>query len=168
MRRRHNYSTTFLLDEGVCGPDVVAPLRTVEGWTIEVHHDHLARGVPDTEVIEKCAENQWALITGDDEIRFTRAAQELIALHAVPVFMVVLKKKSNAVQIHSAIVAAKDRILNAIRKTKVGFCASVQLGGTLNVTRYFDPLEIKGVTAAQLKTIRRYGLEEWGRVKNVG
>lgn len=62
---------TFLLDEGVCGPDIVAPLRTVDGWIIERHLDHLESGVVDDSIIEFCGKRKWALITGSTGCLFS-------------------------------------------------------------------------------------------------
>lgn len=168
MARRPSYSSTFLLDEGICGPDIIAPLRTVPGWTIERHHDYLERGVPDVAVIKFCAEKQWALLTGDDDMRFSDDAKAAMTRHAVPVFMVVLKKQANATQIYSALVAAQERILNTIRKTKVGFCAHVLLGWNVRVMRYFDPVPLEHVSDSQRRTIRRYGLDALGKQRDVG
>lgn len=113
MRRDHRH---FLLDENICGPDVAVPLRQVDGWTIHCHSEHLDRGVPDTRVIEFCGEQGWSLLTSDIEIRFTEEAKEAIQRLAVRTFTLILDKKTNGVQIHSALVAAQQKLLGITKK----------------------------------------------------
>ena len=64
------------------------------------------------------------------------------------------------------IVAAQGRIFNTIRKHRVGFCAHIQLGGSVRVMTYFDPVPIGHLGESQQKTIRRYGLDALGKVVN--
>ena len=70
----------------------------------------------------------------------------------------VLKKKTNAVQIVSAKVAAQQRIFSAMKNRGVGFCAHIQLGGNLQVMSYLDPPEAKGLAPSQMDIVREYGI----------
>jgi hypothetical protein len=162
--QRRKRSSVFMMDENVCGPLIVAPLRELKGWRIESHRDHLPRGAADFAVVGTCGKNGWTLITTDD-MRYTPETKLALVAWNVCSFKVIIRKETHHLQIISALVAGRDRIFDLLSKHRdQPFCAHVQLGGAVNVMTTFKEFQL---TESQRKTIRKYGaLREpplWGK-----
>jgi hypothetical protein len=152
--QRRKRPTIFLMDENVCGPLIVAPLRDLKGWRIETHRDHLPRGAADFTVVGTCGKNRWTLITTDD-MRYTPETKLAMVAWNVPSFKVITRKETHHLQIISALVAGREKIFDLLAKhAERAFCAHVQLGGAVSVMTFFDDCRL---TDSQSKTIRRYG-----------
>lgn len=152
--QRRRRSSTFLMDENVCGPLIVSPLRELRGWRIESHRDHLKRAAPDFNVVGVCGKQRWTLIT-TDEMRYTPETKLAMVAWNVCSFKVITRKETHHLQIVSALVASRDRMFALLAKHwDRPFCAHVQLGGAVNVMTLFDEFRL---TESQCKTIRKYG-----------
>jgi hypothetical protein len=152
------------MDENVCGPLIVGPLRDLKGWRIESHRDHLERGAADFAVVGTCGRNRWTLITTDD-MRYTPETKLAMVAWNVASFKVITRRETHHLQIISALVAGRDKIFDLLSTYAAEpFCAHVLLGGTVTVMTRFQEFSL---TASQRKTIRRYGsLREpplWGK-----
>lgn len=153
-RQRRNRPLVFLMDENVCGAAIVPYLREIKGWKIESHRDHLPRGASDFDVVGKCGRNGWTLITSD-EMRYTPETKLAMVAWNVCSFKVINRRDTHSLQIVSALIAGKDRIISLLAKHwKDPFCAHVQLGGAVTVMTLFENIRL---TDSQRKTIRKYG-----------
>lgn len=142
------------MDENVCGAAIVSFLREIRGWRIETHRDHLKRRTPDFGVIGFCGKNRWSLITIDD-MRYTPETKLAMVAWDVCSFKVVTRRETHALQIVSALVAGKDKMLAMLTKhPDQPFCAHVQLSGDVTLSKTFDQYQL---TESQRRTIRRYG-----------
>jgi hypothetical protein len=152
--QRRKRPRTFLLDENICGPAVVTPLRELKGWRIESHRSHLAPSTADFDVVGLCGKNKWTLIT-TDEMRYTPETKLAMVAWNVCLFKVITRKETHYLQIVSALIASRDRMFELLAKNSASaFCAHVQLGGDVNVMKTFDEFKL---TDSQCRTIRKYG-----------
>lgn len=135
---------------------IAVALRAVKGWRIELHTDHLDRGVSDVDVIEFCASKGWALVSVDDRIRYVPANREAAERHGLQVFMLVCKNDTVAVRMSSALIAAQDKILRFIKQNKCGFFAHVYLRGAAKIMSTFDAAAFE-LSPSQQRSWRKYG-----------
>jgi hypothetical protein len=84
---------TFYLDENI-KRGIADELRKYSAWKIEVHRDHFPHSatgndecVPDTEVIRKCGENGWVLVSSDDNMRRVPDNQAAAAAFKTRIFL---------------------------------------------------------------------------------
>lgn len=155
---RPEHVPCLMLDENMSSLSIAEALRQFTDWKIELHLDYLPRGASDVTVIELCAQKQWTLISIDDRIRFVpenRQAAERVALQA---FMMVRRDDTIGVELSSALVAARRRILTCLKQNhSCGFFSHVYLGGDIKVMNTFGIKHAVDVESSQARTIRKYG-----------
>lgn len=133
---------------------MAADLRELDEWRIELHPDYLNRGVPDMDVVALCGQRRWALVTCDD-MRYTPETKYAMVAWNVCVFKVVIHKKTHLLEMTSALIAGRKRILDLLDKQPHPFCAHVQLNGTVTVmSSTFNDVKM---TDSQRQTFKKYG-----------
>lgn len=165
-RQRRKRPLVLLMDENVCGPSIVAPLREIRGWRIESHRDHLKRSASDFEVVGLCGKNNWTLVT-TDEMRYTPETKLAMVAWNVCSFKVIQRRETHGLQIVAALIAGKERMLTLLARNATDpFCAHVQLAGTVNIRSRFEEFTL---TESQRRTIRRLGalreMPSWAAAK---
>ncbi|HEY3383905.1 MAG TPA: hypothetical protein VGK32_19245 [Vicinamibacterales bacterium] len=136
-------------------PIIVEPCQMLDGWTIIAHRDSFSPGTSDKDVVERCGEEGWALVTCD-EMRYTPETMVMMAELSVPLFRVVTKRETHFVEVLATLVKARTNIISTLRKNCTAFVAHIHTGGNVKVmTRYEEPAE--SLTDAQLKTKRKFG-----------
>jgi hypothetical protein len=133
-------------------PPIANNARQVNDWKLELHTDHLKRGVDDMDVVALCGRHGWALVTCD-EMRYTPETKAAIVTWNVAVFKVVIHKKTNGIEIAAAMIAGRRRMLDLLAKQKPPFCAHVQLNGSVNLMSDFEDIAL---TESQRRTLRKY------------
>src|SRR5690348_3246902 len=88
-------------------------------------------------------------------MRYTPETKLAMVAWNVCSFKVIQRKETRSLQIVSALVAGKDRMLDLLAKNwNAPFCAHVQFSGSVNVMTRFEEFLL---TDSQRRTIRKYG-----------
>ena len=145
----------LLLDENLSSPEIGAWLRRFPNeWQIELHTDHLTRGLPDVDVIRECGERGWTLVSCDDRIRYVPANKAALLKHRVRAFMFG-KGNYQGIEYAAALVVGRAQVLNAIRKNHGPFMARIQRNGDVQMLEPKD--NAAGEVSSREKTKRKYG-----------
>ena len=137
-KRRSNTSKppdrTIYLDENL-SKNLAPELRRYVEWRVEVHVDHYppdkipkGESIPDTEVLKKCGENGWILITRDDKMRLVPDNQEIAEKYATQVFLFPSGNYRGGEYL-AALVAGRHKILKFAGRFRGPFWARVCMTG---------------------------------------
>lgn len=146
----------LLLDENLSSPDIAQLLRKFpKEWRIEIHTDCLARGLPDVQVIEQCAERGLVLVSCDDRIRYVPQNKAAVLRNRIGVFMF-NKGNYQGVEYAAAMIVGRGQILNVIRRTAPPFFARVRRSGEIELLEPKPSASGKELTSKE-RTARKYG-----------
>ena len=141
----------FYLDENLSSPEIGKTLRRFQSdWTIILHHDQFKRGARDPDVIRACAAQGWTMISCDDRIRYVPENKKVAIESKLRAFM----GNYQGVEIASALVAARHRMIGFNKKNAPPFFARIFINGT--ISRLDDKRE-SGQLSARERTLRKYG-----------
>jgi hypothetical protein len=144
----------LLLDENLCSSDIGELLRRFpKEWQIELHSDHLSRGVSDVEVIKMCAARNWTLVSCDDRIRYVPQNKAAVLDNRVRAFMFG-KGNYQGVEYAAALIVGRGQVLNTIRRIAGPFFARIQRSGEVTL---LEPKESTTDLSSKEKTARKYG-----------
>ena len=147
---------TLLLDENLSSHDIAMFLRRLpHDWKIELHTDHLPRGLEDVEVIKACAKHGWTLISCDDRIRFVPQNKKAVLDAGIRAFMF-HDGNHQGVEYAAALIVGLKHIIQTIRKNAGPVLARIQMHG--DVTMFHPPQpKTAGELSSREKTARKYG-----------
>jgi hypothetical protein len=146
---------TLLLDENISSDSIAAPLRDLGGWNIELHGDHFEAGTSDAEVALTCGDHGWAIVTCDD-MRYTPETKQVLARHGGRVLKVSTRGGStHYIEIVSALVGARYRIISLLAKDRSSWCAHVNRAGSVTIMARYD--DYGELSESQTRTARKYG-----------
>lgn len=147
---------TLYLDENLSSSDIGEMLRRFpQEWTIELHTDHLPRGIDDPDVIQFCADRDWTLVSCDDRIRYVPKNKAAAVRCSLRSFMFG-KGNYQGVEYAAALIVGRSQVINTIRKVSGPFFARIQRSGEVVV---LEPKQATGAQTSQEKTARKYGAD---------
>jgi hypothetical protein len=141
---------TIYLDENI-NRGIAEELRAYNReWRVEVHRDHFPHdpqgrdvSIPDTEVLKKCGENGWLLISLDDSMRRVPQNVEAAVAYRTKVFLFSNGNRKGG-EYKAALIVGRFKLLKYARKQDGPFFARLSMDGTPT------PLE-PDLTAAQVR-----------------
>jgi PIN like domain len=133
--------------------DIAIFLRRIRNiWTIELHTDHLARGLSDVDVIRHCAERGWIIISCDDRIRYVPENKAALHKYGGRVFAFP-QGNYQGVEYGAALIVARTQIVSLTRKTAAPFYGRIFIRGEASM---LEPQTTKASTSRE-KTAAKYG-----------
>lgn len=133
-----NPSLTIYLDESI-NHGVADELRLYKNeWAVEVHRQHFPHdpggkdaSIPDTEVLKKCGENNWVLISLDDSMRRVPKNLEAAVAHNVQVFLFSSGNRKGG-EYRAALIVGRHRIIKYCEKHPGPFFARIGMDGSVS------------------------------------
>lgn len=146
---------TLLLDENLSSADIAGFLRRLhKEWRIELHIDHMPKGLDDVEVIKMCSERNWVLISCDDRIRYVPRNKKAVLEHRIHAFTF-HDGNHQGVEYAAAMIVGRRHILQTIRKNAAPMIARIQMHG--DVVILHPPQTATASLTSRDRTERRYG-----------
>jgi hypothetical protein len=147
------------LDENIERDTAIELREFLSDWQVEVHREHYPHDpggkdvtVSDAELIQKCGENGWILVSADDKMRLSLKNQEVAKQYRTKVFLFPHRHHKGS-EYRAALITGRSSLIGFARKNAPPFFARITMKGDVY---HLDKDRQKPATS-QGRTRSKYG-----------